>query len=171
MGGSRSRGGELEYAGGGPAGSDGVGWTCGALALGVRITGGRGWPGGPTDILRLGTMDFLSFAGTSIIAGRFSDDPLFSASSCWMREIAVNGRLTSSLRARSRSRRISTSMRHSTILLTSSNAYTLTPSLRPAMATRTPRCSITTTLLNAALLTKAYGCGAGGDTNGRTSRP
>ena len=101
----------------------------------------------------------------------FSVDPRFSESSAWISERAVMGRFTSSRRAFSFSRLISTSMRHSTILLTSSNAYTLTPSLRPAIATRTPRCSMTTTLLNTARRTKAYGCGAGGDTKGRTSRP
>ena len=61
----------------------------------------------------------------------------------------------SSLRVRSRSLRTSTSIRHSTAFFTSSRAYTRTPSLLPAMATSTPRCSITTTLLKLTLRTSA----------------
>jgi hypothetical protein len=61
----------------------------------------------------------------------------------------------SSLRVRSRSLRISTSIRHSTAFFTSSRAYTRTPSLLPAIATSTPRCSMTTTLLKLTLRTRA----------------
>lgn len=76
-----------------------------------------------------------------------------------------------SRRWRSRSLRTSTSMRHSIAFLTSSSAYTRTPSRLPAMATSTPLCSMTTTLLKLTRRMRAYGCGAGGETTGRTSRP
>src|SRR5258706_3968889 len=63
----------------------------------------------------------------------------------------------SSRRRRSISFRISTSILHSTALLTSSNAYTRTPSLRPAIATNTPRSSITTQLLKGTRRMRAKG--------------
>ena len=119
------------------------------------MTAGRGGPGRIADAVdNLRTCIGFQSGGWCISAACLSVEPRFS-SSWWVREMAVGGRLISSRRARSRSRRISTSIRHSIILLISSSAYTLTPSRRPAMATRTPRCSMTTMLLNGALRTRA----------------
>lgn len=121
--------------------------------------------------LRRAFFSLAVIAGVIDVAGRLSMDALRSCPSLFMKVTAVTGRLVSSRRARSLSRRISTSIRHSTMRRISSSAYTRTPSLRPAMATSTPRCSITTTLLKGALRTNAYGWGAGGEMSGRTSNP
>lgn len=116
-------GGEFEYAGGGPTGSDGAERVEDALDFWARITGGRGCPGGTaTELLRPSCTGRLSSIPAGTMTDCFSVDPRFSKSSAWMSERAVIGRLTSSRRAFSFSRLISTSIRHSTILRTSSNA-------------------------------------------------
>lgn len=120
-------------------------------ARGTRV-GGGGWGIFPCDAFRRIDLRLSVGGGAERLALRtFSPESRFSFSG---REL---GRFAASLRMRSRSLRISTSIRHSIAFFTSSRAYTLTPSRLPAIATRTPLCSITTTLLNATLRTRAYG--------------
>lgn len=126
---------EETYGGGWPK------WGVLDLLVGERGTGGRGMrgkTGGQSDEKERGVEVFRGIG----VRGREGGVERLA-----LRGFSLVIFLLSSRRWRSRSLRISTSIRHSMAFFTSSRAYTLTPSRLPATATRTPRCSMTTTLL------------------------